>query len=59
MECERCGVLPKRIEAGPFAGQRGGFDYCEWCSMNLCDGCMREGRCKESEEGTHKPNDDI
>lgn len=39
--CERCGATAPNDEAGDYEL----FDYCELCSRDLCDKCMRAGCC--------------
>jgi len=56
--CERCGSHPQVITKGPFAGEYGMFDYCEYCSQDLCDKCMKEGTCADSPNDKHKKADD-
>ena len=51
--CEVCGAPPPRITAGPFAGSSGSHDYCEFCSKDLCDNCLKTGRCRDSPDGKH------
>lgn len=59
-DCEVCGKQPPITKTGPFAGSRGMFDYCEFCSKDLCDECMAEGKCRESKDGKHftEPEDE-
>ena len=61
-KCESCGAPPPRITEGEFAGQRGMHDYCEHCSADLCEGCMKTNPCSNAPDGKHKPyveEDDI
>lgn len=44
MTCERCG---KQTEG------YGLWDYCLFCSRNLCPSCMEAGRCPEGSEQRH------
>lgn len=51
--CESCGKQPPRITIGEFAGQPDMFDYCRYCSMDLCLDCMKNKPCEESIDGKH------
>ena len=48
--CERC--------ERPAPGEYDLHDYCLWCSKNLCEKCMRGGRCLECPGGRHMPSGD-
>jgi hypothetical protein len=52
--CERCGALPPPITAGPWAGSRHELRYCVYCSKDLCDKCLMEGKCRETPKGDHR-----
>lgn len=52
--CESCNRRAPVIQSGEFAGQSGMLDYCEYCSMDLCDDCMVNGPCDEGPDGNHK-----
>jgi hypothetical protein len=41
------------IAEGPWRGQRHAHDYCAACSMDLCDGCLTNGRCRETIDHKH------
>jgi hypothetical protein len=56
--CERCGAAPPPITSGPFAGSPSMLDYCIHCSKDLCDDCLRDGRCTESLDGKHERESD-
>jgi hypothetical protein len=57
--CERCNARPPRATSGEFIGQELIHDYCFYCSQNLCDKCMREGKCASSPNDKHKADDET
>jgi len=48
MSCERCGASPEGFEL---------YDYCAFCSANLCEKCMAEGCCDEKPAVSGMEND--
>lgn len=56
--CESCGAPGPLIETGPFAGSREMHAYCAHCSRDLCSRCMKIGRCPDSPDGKHHPEDE-
>lgn len=46
--CERCGGSPPAITGGPWAGSRHELRYCVFCSKDLCEKCLEEGKCRET-----------
>ena len=54
--CEGCGSTPPSITSGPFAGQYDLFDYCVYCSQNLCEECLTKETCAESSDRHHLPS---
>jgi hypothetical protein len=60
--CERCGAAKPRPDAGPF--EVGVFDYCAFCSKDLCDACMAKGCCGHTPAVSgmgedHSDNEDL
>jgi hypothetical protein len=58
VNCEVCGAPPPIFTSGEWAGQRGTHTYCDLCSKDLCDDCLKNGRCKEASDGKHIPYGD-
>lgn len=46
---------PPRVTEGLFAGSRGMHNYCVHCSKDLCEECMKERRCPDSDDQKHEP----
>jgi hypothetical protein len=59
--CERCQSLPPPITSGPWKGSRHELRYCAYCSKDLCDDCLKVGRCRETpkEDQRHRVEADC
>lgn len=55
--CEGCGALPSVIASGPWAGQRHLHNYCKHCSMELCEECIVNRKCRENPAKKHEVED--
>lgn len=49
--CELCEKEAPPIESGPFAGQPSIFDYCIYCSRDLCPDCFKKECDEHPDEG--------
>lgn len=60
-KCGRCDGLPPPITSGPFKGSRHELRYCVFCSKDLCEACLRDGTCRETEheDRRHRVEEDC